>query len=239
MLNKPIYLGLCVLDLSKLLMYDFYYNKLKQLFPNVKLLFTDTDSLCVSIEECNDVYARIRKRSIIGADGKKTRGIEEFDLSGYASKHPIFDGMSPEAIKIQKLKNKKVPGTMKDELDGNTLLEFVGIRAKSYAFQQLIEYGNVGKNWDEGEILEVKKLKGIQKSVVMKNINFDNFYECLFEKREHYADTTSIRSFKHQIKTLGARKKALVPFDDKRYLLSDGITSLPFGHKSCGLGEYV
>ena len=123
---------------------------------------------------------------------------------------------------------------MKDELDGNTLLEFVGLRAKSYAFQQLIQYGNEDKNWDEGEILDVKKLKGIQKSVVKKNIHFDNYYECLFEKREHYADTVSFRSFHHRLKTLSARKKALVPFDDKRYLLPDGINSLPYGHKSCG-----
>ena len=52
---------------------------------------------------------------------------------------------------------------MKDELDGNILPEFVGLRAKSYAFQQLIQYENKDKNWDECEILDVKKLKGIQK----------------------------------------------------------------------------
>ena len=238
-LNKPIYLGLCVLDLSKVLMYDFYYNKLKQLFPNVKLLFSDTDSLCVAIEGCEDVYARIREADIIGPDNVSRPAVDEFDVSAYASEHPLFHGMTEEGIKAQKSKHKKVPGKMKDELDGNTLLEFVGIRAKSYAFRQLIEYGNVGKDWNEGEIIEVKKLKGIQKCVVKKNINFDNFYECLFEKREHFADTTSLRSFKHQIKTLSARKKALVPFDDKRYLLQDGVTSLPFGHKECGQGEYA
>ena len=122
---------------------------------------------------------------------------------------------------------------MKDELNGNVLLEFVGLRAKSYAFQQLVLYGNEDKDWDEGEIVDLKKLKGIQKSVVKKNINFENYYECLFEKRELYADMASFRSFNHQIKTLSARKKALVPFDDKRYLLPDGITSLPYGHKLC------
>ena len=122
---------------------------------------------------------------------------------------------------------------MKDELDGNILLEFVGLRAKCYAFQQLVLYGNEDKKWDEGEILDVKKLKGIQKSVVKKNIQFENYHACLFEKREHYADTVSFRSFKHRIKTLSARKKALVPFDDKRYLLSNGIDSIPYGHKSC------
>ena len=132
-----------------------------------------------------------------------------------------------------------MPGKMKDELDGNILLEFIGLRAKSYAFQQLIQYENQDKNWDEGEILDVKKLKGIQKWVVKKNISFDNYYKCLFDQRVHYADTTSHHSFKHRIKTLSARKQALVSFNDKRYLMSDGITSLPFGHKLCGQGEFT
>ena len=51
-------------------------------------------------------------------NGEETRAIEEFDLSAYSSEHPIFDGMSLDEIKIQKSKNKKVPGKMKDELDG-------------------------------------------------------------------------------------------------------------------------
>ena len=106
MLNKPIYLGLCVLDLSKVLMFDFYYNKLKKLFPNVKLLFTDTDSLCVSIEGCNDVYARIREGSIIGLDNISRRAIDEFDVSAYASEHPLFNGMTQQEIKSMKSKNK-------------------------------------------------------------------------------------------------------------------------------------
>ena len=112
--NKPIYLGLCVLDLSKVLMYDFYYNKLQQIFPNVKLLFTDTDSLCVSIQGCEDIYARIREGQIIGPTGERTRAIVEYDLSAYSPEHSIFNGMSPDAIKKQKLKNKNVPGKMKD-----------------------------------------------------------------------------------------------------------------------------
>ena len=237
-MNKPIYLGLCVLDLSKVLMYNFYHNKLKQLFPTVKLLFTDTDSLCVSIEGCDDIYERIRESTITNESGETCAAIDEFDLSAYSTEHPLFDGMTQKEIKSHKQRIKKVPGKMKDELDGNTLLEFIGLRAKSYAFLQLVQYENSDKNWDSGEILEVKKLKGIQKSVVKKNINFDNYYDCLFEKRPHYADTTSIRSFKHKIKTLSSRKSALVPFDDKRFLLKDGITSLPFYHKLCGQNEY-
>ena len=55
-LNKPIYVGFSVLDLSKHLMYDWYYNNLKKKYgENCTLLYTDTDSLLVDIKT-NDVY---------------------------------------------------------------------------------------------------------------------------------------------------------------------------------------
>ena len=57
---------------------------------------------------------------------------------------------------------------MMDELDGNTLLEFIGLRVKLYAFRQIVDYANASKNLEDGEMLQVKKLKGIQRSVVKK-----------------------------------------------------------------------
>ena len=54
-LNKPVYVGFCVLELSKYVMYDFFYNKLTHMFPNMKLLFTDTDSLMVEIQGEEDI----------------------------------------------------------------------------------------------------------------------------------------------------------------------------------------
>ena len=84
MMNKLIYIGLWVLEMSKWLMYDFYYNVLYQLFsPNsIRLLFTDTDSLCVSIEGYDNVYHKICD-STIGHEP----AINFIDLSEYRSNH--------------------------------------------------------------------------------------------------------------------------------------------------------
>ena len=55
-LNRPAYVGMCILDLSKMLMYDFHYNYIKKKYNNrARLLFTDTDSLTYEIE-AEDVY---------------------------------------------------------------------------------------------------------------------------------------------------------------------------------------
>ncbi len=218
MMNKPIYIGLCVLEMSKWLMYDFYYNVLCQIFSpgSIRLLFTDTDSLCVSIEGYDNVYHKIRDSYI-----EHEPAINFFDLSGYPSNHCIFDGINKSEIKHLHQANKKVPGKMKDELNGNALLEFVGLRAKSYAFRKLD---------DKEDILEEKKLKVIQKCVVKTNINLEHYKSALYQKKTHIASTCSLRSHLHQIQTLTIRKVATGPYDDKRYLLDDGISSLPYGH---------
>ena len=69
-LNKPIYVGFCILKLSKLLMYQYHYDYVLKTFDNVKLLFTDTDSLVYDIKGCN-VYEQCFKDK------------EFFDFSGY------------------------------------------------------------------------------------------------------------------------------------------------------------
>ena len=111
-LNKPIYLGQSILDLSKTLMYDFHYDYVKPKYgDNARLLFTDTDSLCYEIKTEN-FYEDI-------ADDVPAK----FDTSNYPKDHPIAGH------------NKKVLGMMKDEAGGNIITEYVGLRSKLYAYK--------------------------------------------------------------------------------------------------------
>ena len=113
-MNKPVYLGMCILDLSKTIMYDFHYNYIKSNYGDkAKLLFSDTDSLMCEIQT-EDFYKDISE------DVK-----DRFDTSDYPENHP--SGI-PTGI------NKKVLGKMKDEAAGKIIKEFVGLRAKLYSF---------------------------------------------------------------------------------------------------------
>ena len=113
-MNKPVYLGMCILDLSKTIMYEFHYDYIKRKYGDkAKLLFTDTDSLMYEIET-EDFYKDI------SGDVK-----DRFDTSDYPENHP--SGI-PTGI------NKKVLGMFKDEAGGVIIIEFVGLRAKLYRF---------------------------------------------------------------------------------------------------------
>ena len=114
-MNKPVYLGMCILDLSKTIMYDFHYNYIKPKYGyKAKLLFTDTDSLMYEIKT-EDFYKDI------SVDVK-----DRFDTSDYPPNHPsdIPTGC-----------NKKVLGMFKDEVGGRIIEEFVGLRAKLYSYK--------------------------------------------------------------------------------------------------------
>ena len=109
--DKPIYLGACILDLSKLLMYQFYYNIVEKTWNNNEILYMDTDSLILNIYS-EDVY-------------KDMKNIEDqFDFSGYLKDHFLFSE-----------KNKKVIGKMKDELNSKIMTEIICLKAKAYFYK--------------------------------------------------------------------------------------------------------
>ena len=116
--NKPVYLGMCILDLSKSLMYDFHYNYIKINYGDkAALLFTDTDCLAHEILT-NDFFYKD-----INPDIEK-----RFDTSDYSTNHPsgIKTGL-----------NSKVLGIFKNVADGKQTVEFVGLRAKLYSYKIL------------------------------------------------------------------------------------------------------
>jgi len=110
-LDKPVYVGAAILDISKVHMYKFHYGYIKVKYGDkARLLFTDTDSLTYHIET-EDVYADMKQ------------DIQHFDCSGYDVDHPLHDKT-----------NAKVIGKFKDETEGVRITEFVGLKPKMYAF---------------------------------------------------------------------------------------------------------
>ena len=111
-MNKPVYLGLSILEISKTLMYEFWYDYMKPKYgDSVKLCYMDTDSFIMHIKT-EDFYKDIAN------DVEK-----RFDISNYEVNRPLPTG-----------KNKKVIGLMKDELGGKIMTEFVALRPKTYSY---------------------------------------------------------------------------------------------------------
>lgn len=113
LMNKPIAIGLAILDISKIVMYDFHYNFMKPKYgENVTLCYTDTDSFIYHIKaDC--FYSDMMQN------------IDKYDTSDYPLDN-IYN--LPRA-------NKKVPGLFKDELKGEPMTKLVGLRSKMYCVQ--------------------------------------------------------------------------------------------------------
>ncbi|CAC5381016.1 unnamed protein product [Mytilus coruscus] len=144
-LNKPIYAGQVILDLSKQLMYEFHYKVIKPMYgDNVNLLFTDTDSLCYEVKT-DDIYK----------DRKTIHNL--LDTSNYEEGHPLYSNT-----------NKKVPGKMKDELGGIPIKEAIMMRPKMYS----ITYAETRVD-ENGDIITSEKEKKVAKGIVKCEIKKD------------------------------------------------------------------
>jgi len=199
-LDKPIYTGLAVLDLSKLSMYDFYYNEIKARYGDkVKLLYTDTDSLVMLIETA-DIYEDMWENSDL------------YDTSNYEEDFKTSKGHT-----LHSAKNKKVIGKFKDECGGHPIAEFVALRPKMYSFITA-----------DGE--EEKRAKGVSRVVVRDDLRHASYLQCLREGKEQKHKMTQIRSDHHHLKICDTLKTSLSANDTKRFICDDGITTMAFGH---------
>lgn len=205
-LNKPIYTGFSVLDLSKLLMYDFHYNVMKKNF-DCDLLFTDTDSLAYEVKcPTKQYYEKILKLKNF------------FDTSNYPVDHLLYN-----------TSNKMIVGKFKEEHPLG-IDEFIGLRPKMYSLfrAQVLEEDNKTVKVTP---LECNKGKGIKSNVLKSVINHLNYSETLNKSIQQLFTMKTLRSENHHIYTIEQRKTGLSAFDNKRYILADGIRSLAHGHK--------
>ena len=198
LLDKPSYVGMCILDLSKVLMYDFHYNFIKAKYGDrARLLFTDTDSLCYHIIT-DDVYEDLYNHK------------DMFDNSDYCKSSKFFFD-----------ENKKVIGKMKDEAAGNPITSFAGLKSKMYSYEVELP---------DGEIKNNKACKGISKNVVKRDIDHKDYLSTLQNKTIQNHKMKTIRSNYHVVSSYEIKKISLSCYDDKRYILDDGITSYAYGN---------
>ena len=170
-MDKPVYLGLTILDLSKTLMYEFHYDYIQPKYGSkVKLCYMDTDSLIYEIKT-EDFYRDI-------AEDVEAR----FDTSNY----PEDDTRLPVG------KNKKVLGMMKDDLGGEIMTEFVALRAKMYAYKTL--------SGEEGKRCKGTKKCVVEKSLTFEDYKQCLFGkgdttvyrdQMLFEHKKHEVFTVN------------------------------------------------
>ena len=115
-LNRPAYVGMSILDLSKTLMYNFHYNYIKEKYGDRdRLLFTNTNRLTYEIE-AEDVYQDFWNDK------------DKFDNSDYPENSPYYCNA-----------NEKVIGKFKDEACGVLIIEFVGLKSKMYSYIKLMK----------------------------------------------------------------------------------------------------
>lgn len=222
-LNKPIYVGMSILDLAKTTIFDFHYHYMDEAFrKGCTILYTDTDSLIYEVFE--DPYEVMRRDC-------HTR----FDTSDYPKNNPY--GI-PQV-------NKKVLGMMKDENGGIPMTDYVGLRSKLYTVKNSNDEIDVKKRqwekegYDPEEIETMcqnygvtKKAKGIKKSIVKNKISFNDYIECLETWKHKIISQNLIQAKEHHVHSLTQEKIALSPDDDKRYLVPGTFNTLPWGHYS-------
>ena len=149
-MNKPIYLGQAVLDISKTLMYEFWYDYIKLKYgDNVRLCYVDTGSFIMHVKT-DDFYKDI------------SNDIDKwFDTSN-------FNKNDNRPLEIGK--NKKVIGEFKDEIGGRIMIEICAIRAKTYSYLT-DDYSDY--DCEKNKIAN-KKAKGTKKCIVKREIMFKN-----------------------------------------------------------------
>ena len=211
-MNQAWAIGFTILERSKSIIYsDFYKRILPALGPGCTAIFTDTDSLCLRIQG-NETMSQVLD---------KLAGV--MDYSNYDKSHPRYSVARANQL-----------GYWKDEMRGSAILEFVGLASKTYSMRVSLETdGSVG----DAECTQ-SKCKGVGKGFC-RRIPFAEYKKCVTAIDKHRVDQYSIQSRDHVIRTMKYDRLCFSSFDDKRWILSCGIHSVPYGSYVIGLADSV
>jgi hypothetical protein len=204
-MNRPMILGMTILDLSKLHMFNFHYDIMLPHFgpSRLAMCYTDTDSLVYLLT------ATAPNKPL----SQDLRDIQDrfqcFDLSEIADPHhPLLQGG------VDKMRNARVLGKFKDELFGVPMVEFIALRPKMYSMVVVNRK-------------EKSRRKGIARSVVLKHEDYRRAFI------QGQVDNVSFQRIAHdshfRLVTLEHTKRALNACDDKSYYF-DAFHSLRYGH---------
>lgn len=202
LLNKPIFIGQAVLDLSKLVMYKWRYH----VFPNyeeqfngsIRILGGDTDSFFLSVKNIS-VYQELLPAML--NDGY-------LDTSNFSKHHPLYS-----------LEYKANLQCVKDESKGNVFQEFVLLKPKCYSMKYVDE-----------KIPDVKKAKGVRRVTLKNEVNYSDYYKTFARLNKGLCKEQSrISSKNHKISTIYYCKNTLSIWEDKRAWINEN-QSLPFGN---------
>ena len=201
-LNKPIACGFIVLEMAKYHMSWYWYEVLKPKYGDeIKLLLSDTDSFIYSVFT-EDIYEDL-------LDLRK-----HVDLSVYPKDSPYF---RPE--------NKKVIGKFSDEKPDHVIKEVIALKPKMYSI--LAEPLPTSRQKEKKE--NFITAKGIT-AAAQKLLTHEDYRSVLVSRKAMNVDVRSIRSFNHKLFTISVNKKGLSAYDDKKFILSNGIDALSYGH---------
>ena len=226
-LNKPIACGFTVLENSKYITTSFWYDVLKRRYSSdIKLLLSDTDSFIYSVYT-DDSYRDLYELR------------DHIDLASY------YEGTC--LGKFKDVTNKKVPGKLSDEKPTEIIKEVISLKPKMYSVltEQLIckkvhECEEVC--FQETDICckthqytkycligHKVTAKGITKAA-QKKISHEDYREVLEKQSTTMVSSRTIRSFIHNLYIISMSKSGLSSFDDKKFILDDGISTLSYGH---------
>ena len=200
-MNRPYAIGFAILELSKEFVFSQYYDIIQPaLGPTCRVLMSDTDSFVLAFNELSRTDALQRLSGIM-------------DFSNYPTNHVLHDSTHRAQL-----------GRWKDEMRGtHAILEFVGIRSKSYAMRTRTEQHGEGAD-------AVHNVHNRSKGILRargRAIPFEHYVNCLTP--DGCVDVTfhQIMSVNHHIYTVKVTKRAFDAFDDKRFLLKCGRHTKP------------